>query len=75
MVQSLPTLGQPWEHSAIDQAASYYSNRLAQTLLGQSPQVKNIFEQWKRETGAETSFTSQLKKDEELPLPPPLVPP
>ena len=66
MVQSLPTLGQPWEHSAIDQAASYYSNMLAKTLLGQSPQVKNIFEQWKRETGAETSFTSQLKKDEEL---------
>ena len=66
MVQSLPTLGQPWEHSAIDQAASFYSNMLAKTLLGQSPQVKNIFEQWKRETGAETSLTSHLAQNEEL---------
>ena len=31
MVQSLPVLGQPREYSAIDQAASYYSNLLAKT--------------------------------------------
>ena len=66
MVQSLPLVGQPWEHSAIDQAASYYSNMLAKTLLEQSPQVKTTFEQWKREEGKETSLTSNLAKDEEL---------
>ena len=66
MVQSLPILGQPWEHSAIDQAASYYSNQLAKSLLTQSPQVKTTFEQWKRETGNETSLMSNLQKDQEL---------
>ena len=66
MVQSLAVVGQPWEHSAIDQAASYYSNLLAKTLLGQSPQVKTIFESWKRESGAEQTLQSQLEKNQEL---------
>ena len=68
MVQSLATIGQPWEHSAIDQAASYYSNFLAKSLLGQSPQVKGVFEQWKREavTSDYTSLDSQLEKNQEL---------
>ena len=66
MVQALPVVGEPSERSAIDQAASYYSNMLAKTLLGQSPQVKGIFEQWKHEAGNEASLTAQLKKNEEL---------
>ncbi len=66
MVQALPVVGQPWEHSAIDQAASYYSNLLAKTLLAQSPQVKNVFEQWQRESGQEQTLQSQLQKDAEL---------
>ena len=66
MVQALPTLGQPYEHSAIDQAASYYSNLLAKYLIDQNPQAKRTFEQWKREQGNETSLHSQLEKNEEL---------
>ena len=66
MVQALAVVGQPHEKSAIDQAASYYSNLLAKTLLAQSPQAKGIFEQWKRETGNETTLMSQLEKNEEL---------
>ena len=66
MVQSLPTLGQPWEHSAIDQAASYYSNLLAKNLLDQSPQVKKTFELWKQESGEEQTLQSQLEKNQEL---------
>ncbi len=66
MVQALPVVGQPWEHSAIDQTASYYSNLLAKTLLAQSPQVKNIFQQWQQEQGQEQTLQSQLEKDEEL---------
>ncbi len=66
MVQSLPVIGQPRELSAIDQAASLYSNTLAKTLLAQSPQAQHVFEQWKRETGNETSLTSQLNKNQEL---------
>ena len=68
MVQSLPVLGQPWEHSAIDQAASYYSNLLAKSLLAQSPQVKKTFDLWKQEslTSDLTSLNSQLEKNQEL---------
>ena len=69
MVQSLATTGQPWEHSAIDQAASYYSNYLAKSLLDQSPQVKGVFEQWKRESNHNSQFStlnSQLEKNQEL---------
>ncbi len=66
MVQSLATLGQPYETSAIDQAASYYSNLLAKTILKQTPQAKHVFEQWKREMGNETSMHSNLEKNQEL---------
>ncbi len=66
MVQSLPILGQPCEHSAIDQAASYYSNLLAKTLMDQSPQVKTVFAQWQQEKGQETTLESQLQKNQEL---------
>ena len=66
MVQSLPVLGQPWEHSAIDQAASYYSNLLAKSLLDESPQVKKTFELWKQESGEEQTLQSQLEKNQEL---------
>ena len=66
MVQSLPIVGQPWEHSAIDQAASYYSNLLAKTLLAQNPQVKATFEQWKHEDGSLSPLASSLSRNEEL---------
>ena len=68
MVQSLPVLGQPWEHSAIDQAASYYSNLLARTLLRQNPQVKTVFEQWKQEEQLShlSPLTSHLSQNQEL---------
>ena len=66
MVQSLPVVGQPWEHSAIEQAAAYYSNLLAKTLMAQSPQVKTTFEQWKREQGEAQTLQSQLEKNQEL---------
>ena len=66
MVQSMAVIGQPWEHSAIDQAASYYSNLLAKTLLAQSPQVRTTFELWKHESEAEQTLQSQLEKNQEL---------
>lgn len=71
MVQALPTLGQPHEHSAIDQAASYYSNLLAKHLLDQNPQAKRVFEQWKQEewnavSPHSSSLASQLEKNEDL---------
>lgn len=65
MVQALPVIGQPHEESAIDQAASYYSNLLAKTLLAQSPQVKTVFEQWKRENSQLSTLNAQLLKNQE----------
>ena len=65
MVQSLPVIGQPCEHSAIDQAASYYSNLLAKTLLDKSPQVKTVFEQWKQDANL-SPLASNLSKNQEL---------
>ena len=66
MVQSLPVIGQPTEHSAIDQAASYYSNQLAKFLLDGAPQAKATFEQWQRESTEPSSLTAQLEKNQEL---------
>ena len=66
MVQALPVIGQPHEESAIDQAASYYSNLLAKTLLAQNPQVKTVFEQWKHESVQYSTLNAQLSKNQEL---------
>ena len=66
MVQSLSALSQPYEKSAIDQVAAYYSNMLAKTILDQTPKAKSVFEQWRREEGNETSLQSQLEKNQEL---------
>ena len=66
MVQSLATISQPYETSAIEQAASYYSNLLAKTILVQNPNVKSVFEMWRRESGNETSLQSSLEKNQEL---------
>ena len=66
MVQSLATLGQPWEHSAIDQAASYYSNLLAKTLLDRNPQTRTVFEQWKREESSTSTLHASLDKNQDL---------
>lgn len=39
---------------------------LAKTILDQTPKAKNVFEQWRRETGKETSLHSNLQKNQEL---------
>ena len=66
MVQALPVIGQPCKYSAIDHAASYYSNLLAKTLMDQNPQVKDVFEQWKHEDASQSSLHSALEKNQEL---------
>ena len=66
MVQALPSVGNPLEHNAIDQAATLYANIIARTLIAQSPIVKQTFEQWKREAATSSSLTSSLTRNEEL---------
>ena len=66
MVQALPSVGNPLENNAIDQAAWLYSNLIARTLVKQSTNIKTVFEQWKRESASDGSLTAQLAKNEEL---------
>ena len=65
MVQALPSVGNPREEDAIDQAAVLYATIIARTLIGQSADIKNVFEQWKREAD-QGSLTSNLSKNQEL---------
>ena len=66
MVQALPSIGNPHELDAIDQAAWLYSNLIAKALIGKSAQIRNVFEMWKRETPTDGSLRSNLAKNEEL---------
>ena len=66
MVQALPSVGNPVEQNAIDQAAWLYSNLIARTLVAKSSNVKNVFNRWKQESPADGSLLSQLEKNQEL---------
>lgn len=66
MIQALPTVAKAHENNAISQAAAFYANSIATYLLHQSPNIKTVIEQWKREGGQETSLMSSLEKNQEL---------
>ena len=66
MVQALPSVGNPTEDDAIDQAAWLYSNLIAKTLISKSDNIKTVFERWKRESPTDGSMVSNLAKNEEL---------
>ena len=66
MIQTLPTVAKASENNAISQAAAFYANSLAAHLLHQSSRIKTVMEQWKRESGSETSLMSSLEKNQEL---------
>lgn len=66
MMQALPSVGMPLNDNAINLAAALYANSLADYIVKQNPKVKTTFEQWKRETGSETSLMSNLEKNMEL---------
>ncbi|MCR5131413.1 MAG: alpha-2-macroglobulin, partial [Prevotella sp.] len=66
MVQTLPTVAKACDKNAISQAAAFYANSIASHLLHQSPRIKSVIEQWKREQGSETSLMSSLEKNQEL---------
>lgn len=66
MVQALPSVGNPHEYNAVEQAASYYANAIAQYLINQHPRIKTVFAQWMMEQGKESSLMSVLEKNQEL---------
>ncbi len=66
MIQALPAIGHPHDDCALCQVASLYANTIGRYIVDQNPQAKNVFEQWMREGGDETSLNSQLEKNQEL---------
>ena len=66
MILALPAVGHPLDDCAACQVASLYANSLGKHIISQVPQAKQVFEQWKREDGKETSLSSQLSKNQEL---------
>ena len=72
MVQALPSVGSPNEDNAISLAASYYANGLGRYIIQQNPQIKPVFELWKKEASQvvgdlkSTTLSSQLEKNQEL---------
>ena len=65
MVQTLPYINNAREDNAVSLAAAYYANSVSAYLMKQSPRIKSVFEQWKREAGQE-SLASSLERNQEL---------
>lgn len=65
MVQTLPYINNVREDNAVSLAAAYYANSVSAYLMKQSPRIKSVFEQWKREAGQE-SLASSLERNQEL---------
>lgn len=66
MIQALPYVADANEKNAISLAASLYANTLARHIVDKNPQIKSVFEQWKRECGTLSSLQSQLEKNQDL---------
>ena len=64
-IQALPYINNAREDNAISLAVAYYANSISAYLMKQSPRIRSVFEQWKRETGQE-SLKSNLEKNQEL---------
>ena len=66
MIQALPYVADANEKNAISLVSAYYANRLGKQIISTSPVIKQTIEQWKKETGKETSMMSALEKNQEL---------
>lgn len=66
MIQALPYMAKARENDAISLMTAYYANALGSHIIGQSPKIKRIIEQWKREIGTETNLQSNLAKNQDL---------
>lgn len=64
-IQALPYINNAREDNAISLAVAYYANSISAYLMKQSPRIRSVFEQWKREAGQE-SLKSNLEKNQEL---------
>lgn len=65
VIQALPYINNAREDNAISLATAYYANSISAYIMKQSPRIKTVFDQWKREAGQE-SLMSSLEKNQEL---------
>lgn len=67
VIQALPYIGTAKDKNIISLSTAFYANSLGSYIVSKTPQLKSVFEQWKRETaGKEGSLESALSKNEEL---------
>ena len=66
MIQALPYVADANEKNAISLVTAYYVNSLGKKIISTSPAIKQTIEQWKKESGKETSMMSALEKNQEL---------
>ena len=66
MVQALPYVAETNEKNAISLVSAYYANRLAKKIISTSPKIEQTINQWRLETGKETSMMSALEKNQDL---------
>ena len=66
LIQALPYVANANDKNAISQSAAFYANSLARYIMNASPNIKQTFNLWKKETGKETSLMSNLQKNESL---------
>ena len=66
MIQALPYVAKTDSKDAVSLVSAYYANRLGKQIVETSPNIRRTIEQWKKETGKETSMMSALEKNQEL---------
>ena len=66
VLQSLPSLAADDSQNAISLAAVLYSTTIGSFILDQVPHAQEVFEQWMKEAGEETTLMSQLQKNQDV---------
>ena len=66
-IQALPYMATTYDKNIISLSTALYANSLGSYIMELAPQVKSVFEQWRRETDGENgSLVSALEKNSEL---------
>ena len=68
MIQALPTLATTTAENALSQAASIYSNRLAQYLSSLSPYIKTVCQTWQQKLQHQKSPLQESKELKQIVL-------
>lgn len=65
MIQTLPSVSDPYEKDALSMATAYYANTIAKDILTSKPVIKQVIEQWEKEKDG-SSLQSALEKNQDL---------